>query len=38
MARRQNLRGILLPSGWLRRVTSAMLHVIALAQYAMAFT
>ena len=38
MAKRQNLRGIPLPSGWPRHVTSAMLHVISLAQYAMAYT
>ncbi len=38
MARQQNLRGIPLPNGWPRHVTSAMLHVIALAQYAMAYT
>ncbi len=38
MGRQQNLRGIRLPNGWPRHVTSAMLHVIALAQYAMAYT
>ncbi len=38
MARQQNLRGIPLPSGWPRHVASAMLHVIALAQYAIACT
>ncbi len=38
MARQRHLRGIPLPSGWSRHVTSAMLHVIALAQCAMAYT
>ncbi len=38
MARQRNLRGIPLPSGWPRHVTSAMLRVIALAQYATSYT
>jgi DNA-binding transcriptional regulator YiaG len=38
MARYADSRGIPLPQGWPRRVKSAILHVIALAQYAVAHT
>ncbi|MHC4091543.1 MAG: hypothetical protein ACYSVY_14940 [Planctomycetota bacterium] len=38
MAKHQNSRTIAVPSGWPRQVKSAMLHVIALAQYAVAYT
>ncbi len=37
MARHENSPGIPLPRGWPRRVKSAMLNVIALAQYAAAY-
>ena len=38
MTKQKNPPRITLPRGWPRRVRSAMLHVIALAQYAMAHT
>ena len=38
MGRHENSPGIPLPRGWPRRVKSAMLNVIALAQYAAAYT
>ncbi|MCP4246450.1 MAG: DDE-type integrase/transposase/recombinase [bacterium] len=38
MAKHANSRSILLPRGWPRHVKSAILHVIALAQYAVAYT
>ncbi len=38
MAKHQESQGIPLPRGWPRRVRSAMLHVIALAQYAVTYT
>ena len=38
MAKHENSAGIPLPRGWPRRVKSAMLNVIALAQYAAAYT
>ena len=38
MDKHKNLAGIPLPNGWPRRARSAMLHVISLAQYAMAYT
>ena len=38
MAKHQNPGGIPLPRGWPQRVKSAMLHIIALAQYAAAYT
>ena len=38
MAKHQKSRGIPLPRGWPRRVKSAMLNVIALAQYAATYT
>lgn len=38
MAKHENLRGIPLPRGWPRRVKSAMLNIIVLAQYAVAYT
>ena len=38
MARHQDSRGIPLPRGWSERVKSAVLQVIALAQYAIAYT
>ncbi len=38
MTKQQNPPRILLPRGWPRQVKSAMLHVVSLAQYAMAYT
>ena len=38
MVKQKKSQPIPLPRGWSRRVRSAMLHVISLAQYAMAFT
>ncbi len=38
MVRHEHPPRIHLPRGWPRRVKSAMLHVVALAQYAVAFT
>ena len=38
MAEQQNPHRIPLPRGWPRRVKSAVLHVISLAQYATAYT
>ena len=38
MVQRTNLLRIPLPKGWHRRVKSAMLHVISLTQYSMAYT
>ena len=38
MSKLKNPLQIPLPSGWSRRVRSAMLHIISLAQYAMAYT
>jgi len=38
MAKHENPRGIPLPRGWPRRVKSAMLNVIALAQYAVGYS
>ena len=38
MGRCEEARGVLLPPNWPRRVKSALLHVIALAQYAAAYT
>jgi Tfp pilus assembly protein PilX len=38
MAKHQNLHEIPLPRGWPQHVRSAMLHVIALAQYAVVYT
>ncbi len=38
MVKRTNPLRIRLPKGWHRRVKSAMLHVISLAQYSMAYT
>ncbi len=38
MAKRANPLRMPLPRGWCHRVKSAMLHVISLAQYAMAYT
>jgi transposase InsO family protein len=38
MARHQNSQGIPLPRGWPRHVKSAVLHVVALAQYAATYT
>ncbi len=38
MARHKNPPGISLPRGWSRRVKSATLHVISLAQFALAHT
>ena len=38
MSKYENQRGIPLPRSWPRRVKSAMLHVIALAQYAVTYT
>ena len=38
MAKQQNPPRIPLPRGWPRQVKSAMLHVVSLAQYAMAYT
>ncbi len=38
MAKQKNPPRIPLPHGWSRSVKSAMLHVLSLAQYAMAYT
>ena len=38
MSRRKNRPEISLPRGWPQRVKSAMLHVISLAQFALAYT
>ena len=38
MAEHTNPPRIHLPRGWPRRVKSAMLHVVALAEYAVAYT
>ncbi len=38
MTKRKNPPEISLPRGWPRRVKSAMLHVISLAQFALAYT
>ena len=38
MAKHEHSRGIPLARGWPRRVKSAMLHVVALAQHAAAYT
>ena len=38
MAEHKNPPEISLPRGWPRRVKSAMLHVISLAQFALAYT
>jgi hypothetical protein len=38
MAKHENVWGIRLPQAWPRRVESAMLNVVALAQYATAYT
>lgn len=38
MAEHEHARGIPLPRGWPRQVKSAMLRVVALVQYAVAYT
>ncbi len=38
MTKHKNLPRVPLPNGWHRRAKSAMLHVISLAQYAVAYT
>jgi hypothetical protein len=38
MEKPKNLPGIALPDGWPRRVKAATLHIVSLAQYALAYT